>query len=86
MYKKDIWRKIHYIKFSPVEILPTENVSVPEETLLVQLVLAVVTSHTVNVPLFVQHSQEESLQDWLPAPEATGQRHHRDSGGENFSV
>ena len=47
--------------FSPVEILPTENVSVPEETLLVQPVLAVVTADTVDVPLFVQHSQQESL-------------------------
>ena len=66
-------------KLSPVEILSTEDVSVPEETLLVQLVLTVVTSDTVNMPLFIQHCEEESLQNWLPTTVAAGKRHHGDS-------
>ena len=70
--------------FSPVEIFPTENVSVPEETLLVQAVLAVVTADTVDVPLFVQHSQQESLQDRFATAVAAGQRHHGDSAGRIF--
>ena len=65
--------------FSPVEIFSTENISVSEETLLVQLFVAVVTADTVNVPLFVQHRQQESLQDRFTTAVAAGQRHHGDS-------
>ena len=63
----------------PVEILPAEDVSVPEETLLVQVVLAEVTADTVHVPLFVQNSQQEPLQDGFTTPVAAGQGHHGDS-------
>ena len=61
MYKTDIWRKIqnYVIWFSPVEILPAENVSVSEEAFLVEKFLTMMTADTINMPLFFQDGQQK---------------------------
>ena len=61
MYKTDIWRKTqnYVIWFSPVEILPAENVSVSEEAFLVEKFLTMMTADTINMPLFFQDGQQK---------------------------
>ena len=59
----------------PVEVLPTEDVAVPEEALLVELLVTVVTPHALDVPGLVQHRQQEPRQDRLPAAVAAGESH-----------
>ena len=44
------------IYFLPIKIFLAKYVPIPEEAFMVQQILAMMTSNTINVPLFFQHS------------------------------
>ena len=70
----------------PVEVLPTEDVAVPEETFLVQLVPTVVTPDALHVPRLVQDRQQELGEDRLTAPVAAGEGHRGEPRAEKKTV